>query len=72
MADEDWHAHTGCCEHDFGIENLLRLRHHFPFFFGEAILHEDVNVRNEIKGNALGEFLGLNWIRDEDSAGLAE
>ena len=72
MRDEHRHAHASGGEANLGIKNLLGLRHHLPFLLGEAVFHEDVDLGNEIEGDALGEFLRLHRIRHEDRAGLLE
>ncbi len=72
MADEHRHAHAGRGELDVGIENLLRLDHHLPFFLGEAGIEEDVDMRDDVEGDLLGEFLDLDRIGDEHRARLAE
>jgi hypothetical protein len=57
MADEHRHAHAGRGQLDLGIEDLLGLHHHLPLFLGVAVLHEHVDLRDDVEGDALGEFL---------------
>ena len=70
MAYEHRHAHAGRGELDLGIENLLGLDHHLPFLLGRAVFHEDVDMRNDVEGDLLGEDLWLGRIGDEDALGL--
>jgi hypothetical protein len=56
VTDEDRHAHAGRGQLDLRIEDLLGLRHHLPLFLGEAVLHEDVDLRDDVEGDALGNF----------------
>ena len=60
MADKDRHAHASRGELDLGIEDLLGLGHHLPFLLGRAVFHEDVDMRNDVEGDLLGE---LAWAR---------
>jgi hypothetical protein len=72
MTDEHRHAHAGRGQLDLRIEDLLGLGHHLPLFLGGAVLHEDVDMRNDVEGDALGELLGSRpGSADEDRAGLA-
>src|SRR5258708_1823860 len=56
MADEHRHPHASRGELDFGIKNLLGLHHLLPLFLGVAVLHEHVDLRDDIEGDALGEI----------------
>jgi hypothetical protein len=56
----------------FGIEDLLGLGHHLPLFLGVAVLHEHIDVRDDVEGDALGELLRLDLVGDEDALGLRE
>jgi hypothetical protein len=40
MADEHRYVNAGRGELDLGIENLLGLDHHLPFFLGVPVFHE--------------------------------
>jgi hypothetical protein len=60
MADEDRHPHAGRMYFDGGIEDLLGLDHHFPLLLGRAVLHEDVDMRDDVEGDLLGEFVPLH------------
>ena len=72
MADEHRHAHAGRVHLDLGIEDLLGLDHHLPFFLGRAVVHEDVDVRNHVEGDLLGELVRRDFIADEDRSALLE
>ena len=72
MADEDRHPHASGGELDLGVEDLLRLRHHLPFFLREAGVQELVDVRDHVEGDAFGKFLGLDRVGHEHCAGLRE
>src|SRR5262249_10315992 len=72
VADEDRHTHARRNDLNVGIENLLRLDHHLPFFLGEAGVEEIVDVRNDVERDLLREVLSLDWIGYEDSSCLPE
>ena len=57
---------------DGRVENFLRLRRHLPFFLGETIIKEDIDMRNGVKRNLLGEMLGLYRIIHINAACLIE
>ena len=64
MADEHRHAHARRRHLDLRIEDLLGLGDHLPFLFRVAVFHEDVDVRNAVEGDFLGELLRrelLSW-----------
>jgi hypothetical protein len=61
MADEDRHADAGCGDLDLGIEDLLGLGHHLPLFLGRSVLKENVDMRDHVEGDLLGEFLRRHW-----------
>ena len=44
-------------ECDVFIENFFGFNAHFPFFFGEAVIHERINLWNYIESNSFAEFL---------------
>ena len=56
MADEHRHAHAGRGDFDVLVEDFLGLGDHFPFFFGRAIVQENVDMRDHVEGDLLGEF----------------
>src|SRR5690606_38781235 len=62
VADEDGHACARGRYLDLGIQDLLRLGHHLPFLFRVAVLHEDVDVRNDVEGDLLRELLRLDLL----------
>ena len=72
MADEHRHAHAGRGHLDVGIENLAGLGRHLPFLLGRAVVHEDVDMRDAVEGDLLGELFLLDGIVDIDPAGLVE
>ena len=72
MADEHRDAHAGGVHLDVGIEDLLHLDRHLPFFLGVTVVHEDVDMRDDVEGDLLGEFHRLDRIGDEHRARLAE
>jgi len=72
MADEDRNAHAGRGHFDGGVENLLGLDHHLPFFLGHAVVHEDVDMRDHVEGDLLGELLAGHRVVDIDAARLDE
>jgi hypothetical protein len=57
MRDEHRHADAGRRQLDLRVEDLLGLDHHLPFLLGRAVLHEDVDVGNDVEGDPLGNFL---------------
>ena len=72
MADKNRHTHTSRGHLNFWVEHFFRLDNHFPFFFGRAILHEHVNMRDDVESDLLGEIFTLQLIIDEDGARLRE
>ncbi len=72
VADEDGHAHAGGGELDLRVEDLLGLGHHLPLFAGVAVLHEGVDLRDEVERDALGKLLGLDVADGEHRLGLVE
>ena len=40
---------------DGRIQDFLGLSGHFPFFLGKAIVKENINMRDCVKGNLLGK-----------------
>jgi hypothetical protein len=58
MAHEHRHPHAGRGHLDLGIEDLLRLDHHLPLFLGRPVLHEDVDLGNDVEGDLLRNFFG--------------
>ena len=57
VADEDRHANAGGGHEDLRVEDLLGLDHHLPLFLGGAVIHEDVDLGNDVEGDLLGELL---------------
>ena len=72
MADEDRHAHACRVQLDLRIEDFLGLDHHLPFFLGRTIVHEDIDMRNDVEGDLLREFHRLDLIAHENGAALLE
>src|SRR5690606_21539705 len=72
VTDEHRHAHAGRGDLDPGVEDLLGLDHHLPFFLGRAVVWEDVDVRDHVEGDLLGELFRFDRIADEDVAALLE
>ncbi len=72
MADEHRHAHAGRDQLDLGVEDLLGLGHHLPLFLGVAVLHEDIDVRDQVEGDPLRKLLHLGLVHGEDRLGLRE
>src|SRR3546814_9429116 len=62
MPDEHRHAHAGGGDLDLRIEDLLRLDRHLPLFLGRAVVHEDVDMGDDVEGDLLGEALALDRI----------
>ncbi len=74
VADKYRHPDAGGVHLDIRVENLLGLDHHFPLFFRRAVLHEHVNMRDDVEGDRLGELflkLVLRFVH-VDPAGLIE
>ena len=71
MADEDRHAHASGGELDLGIQDLLGLRHHLPLFLREPVLHEHVDLGDQVEGDALGKLLLLHVLERVERLGLA-
>src|SRR3546814_7433196 len=65
MRIRDWSS-------DVCSSDLLGLGYHLPLFLGVAVIHEDVDVRNDVEGDLLGEFLRLHRLVHVDAAGLIE
>ena len=57
MAHEDRHAHASGRHLDLRIDDLLRLRHHLPLFLGGPVLHEDVDMRDDVERDLLLELV---------------
>ena len=72
MTDEHRHAYAGRADRDIGIENFAGLDRHFPFFLGRAVIHEDINVRDHVERDLLGQLLRLDRVVDVDRPGLIE
>ena len=54
------------------VEDLFRLGRHFPFFFGEAVIHEHVDMRYRVKGDLFGEQFRLYLIIHKNTFGLVK
>ncbi len=72
MSDKDRNTYSSCSELDLRIKHLLGFGHHLPFFFGVAVFHEDIDMRNHVKRDALGELLCRHRISNKHSARLLE
>lgn len=72
MADEDGNAHGRAGHLDLRIEHLLGFSQNLPLFLGITVFHEDIDMRNDVEGDTLGELLGFDRIGHEDGAGLLE
>ena len=72
MADKYRHPHASRAHSNIGIEHFFGLDHHFPFFFGRAVFHKYVNMRDDIKGDLLGEVFALHLIIDKNASGLGK
>ena len=68
MPYKDGHANAGCNNLDLWIEDLLGFNDHLPFFLGEAIIKETVDMRDHIEGDLLSELLRLGRIAHKDVA----
>ena len=72
MADEHRHAHAGRDHLDGRIEDLLRLVDHLPFLLCRAVLHEGIDMGNDVEGDLLGEFRLVRAAAGIDVARLLE
>ena len=54
------------------VEDLLGLDHHLPLLLGSTVLHEGVDMRNDVERDLLGESLPLDRRIHVDRAGLIE
>ena len=72
MADKD--RHTDAMRHHLnrGIEDFLCFDRHLPFFLGEPVIKKLVDMRDDVKGNILGELFGLERLIDINAASLVE
>ena len=64
MADEHRNTDAGGGYQDIGVENLVGFLRHFQLFLGVTVIigfraDEAVDVRDDIEGDLLGEFLGI-------------
>ena len=57
MADKYGNTRAVGVQFNLRIQNLFGFRRHFPFFFGRAVVHKNVNMRNNVKRNLFGEFV---------------
>ena len=44
------------------VEDLLGLGDHLPFFLGRAIVQENVDMRDHVEGDLLGELLRRHFL----------
>ena len=58
MAHEDRHAHAGRGDFDRRVDDLFGFGDHLPFFLGRTVFEEDVDMRNHVEGDLLGELAG--------------
>ena len=72
MSNKDRYADTMRNELNCLIHDLFGFGTHFPFFFGESIFHEDINMRNGIKGDLLCEHFRAYLIIHKDALCLIE
>ena len=70
MANESWNARAGRNQLDSGIHDLLGLNRHLPLFFRETVIHEDIDVRDHVEGDLLGETIWCRRIINENAFGL--
>ena len=72
MAHKNRYPHAGRGEFDFGVDDFFRLHHHFPLFFGIAIFHEVINVRDHVESDLLGQIFFADRVIHVDRAGLGK
>src|SRR3546814_6249052 len=65
MRISDWSSDV--CSSDL---DLLGFDDHLPFLLGRSIVEEAVDVRNDVEGDLLGEFLHVLFVADENLARL--
>ena len=70
MADKCRHANTCGCEFYLRVDDFFRFRRHLPLFFREAVFHEDVDMRDDVKCDLLGELFRFRRVCDVDLLGL--
>src|SRR5690606_4858160 len=70
VAHENRYAHARRGDLDLGVEDLLGLDDHFPFFLGRSVVEELVDVRDDVEGNLLRKLLHVLFVADEDLARL--
>ena len=61
-----------CNQLDRRVEDLLCLGRHLPFFLGETVIKELVDMRDRIEGNLLGKQFRLHRIIYINAACLVE
>ena len=67
VATQDRHAHARRGDRDVGqVHDLAGLHDHLPLFLGEPVVHEDVDMRDHVEGDLLGELLRLDRVGDEE------
>ena len=57
MADEDRNPNAGSDDIDGGVEDFFGLDGHFPLFLGGAIIHEHIDLRDDVEGDVFLEDL---------------
>ncbi len=57
MPNEHRNPHTCRGNLDLRVNDLLGLGNHFPFFFGGAVFHEHIDMRDHVKRNLLWKNL---------------
>ena len=62
MTHENGDPHTSRGDFNSRVQNFLGLCHHLPLFFRASIFHENIDVRDHVKGDLLGKFLRLNFV----------
>ena len=72
MANKDRDPHAGRLYGDILVEYLARFHRHLPFFLGRAVIHEDVDMRDHVEGDLLGELLVLFRVVHKNAAGLVK
>src|SRR3546814_3643527 len=71
MRVSDWSSDLCSSDlRDLGVEDLLGFDDHLPFLLGRSIVEEAVDVRNDVEGDLLGEFLHVLFVADENLARL--
>ena len=72
MPDKGRATNTSREDLDSWVQDLLGFHDHLPLFFGRPVIHEVVNVRNNIESDLLCELFVFDWVVDVDGFCLAE